>query len=247
VYREVLPGVDIRVQARVSGFEQLWVIKDRAGLERFVAARGDGNEVALAAPFTVGKASVSPARDGSLELVDDKDRVVGQLQSPTMWDGKVDPRSDRPAEVKPVAFALSAAGVDVSPIPIPQSTSTSVAKATVTVPRTVGGHSIRTYAVGPAGLQTGTAHYLGWGNAPLLHLPKPAPRITTTGAVEMKAAGPPKSGTFTPTAKTQWRVSGCYGFERLGRRTRWQRADGELGAPVDCNRALRHHHRRGAG
>lgn len=115
VYADVLPGVDIRVEARVSGFEQLWVIKDRAGLERFVAARGDGNEVALAAPFTVGKASVSPARDGSLELVDDKDRVVGELQSPTMWDGKVDPRSGRPAEVKPVAFALSAAGVDVSP------------------------------------------------------------------------------------------------------------------------------------
>ncbi|HET8970722.1 MAG TPA: hypothetical protein VFN19_06675 [Candidatus Nanopelagicales bacterium] len=47
VYAEVLPGVDIRVQARARGFEQLWVIKDQAGLDGLVAARGAGEVVAL--------------------------------------------------------------------------------------------------------------------------------------------------------------------------------------------------------
>jgi RHS repeat-associated protein len=109
-----------------------------------------------------------------------------------------------------ITFVVDSA-LEYTRVPIPQSTSTSVAKTTVTVPRTVGGHSIRTYAEGPARLQTGTSHYLGWGTDPLLHRPKPAPRITTTGAVEVKAAGPAQSGTFTPTAKVQWRVSGATG------------------------------------
>lgn len=114
-YSDVLPGVDIRVEARTSGFEQLWVIKNAAGLKNLVDKRGDGSEVSLVAPLTVGKASVSPAKDGSVEFTDSSKKKVAALASPTMWDGDTDAKTGAPTRVQPVNFTVTAGNTKLTP------------------------------------------------------------------------------------------------------------------------------------
>jgi hypothetical protein len=115
VYADVLPGVDIRVQARARGFEQLWVIKDQAGLDAVVQARGAGDAVALAGPLTLSKMSASPAKDGSVAFTDSLDKPVGELAAPTMWDAATDSSTGRPVSVEPAEFVVSASGEELSP------------------------------------------------------------------------------------------------------------------------------------
>lgn len=115
-YGDVLPGVDIRVEARSSGFEQLWVIKDQTGLDSLTKAKGDADMVSLEAPLTLSKTSVSPAKDGSVEFTDSNDKLVAELQSPIMWDAETDTTTGRPANVEPVDFTVTAGNTDLTPL-----------------------------------------------------------------------------------------------------------------------------------
>lgn len=106
-YADVLPGVDVRVEVRPGGFEQLWVVKDRAGLLALFAAGTVGSVVALPGTLTVGEAAARATSDGSVELVDAKDEVVGVLGTPTMWDGEINLGTGEPVNRRPVEFQLS--------------------------------------------------------------------------------------------------------------------------------------------
>lgn len=116
VYADVLPGVDVRVEARARGFEQLWVIKDRAGLDRLLEARGTAEAVSFEAPLTVAKASVSPAKDGSVEFTDGNDKLVAEFQAPIMWDAETAVETGAPGNVEPVQFTVTAGNTELSPL-----------------------------------------------------------------------------------------------------------------------------------
>jgi hypothetical protein len=78
-YREVLPGVDLRVTATATGFSKVLVIKHRqAAAQPALAAVRFGLE-------TDG-VSVSAAKGGGLEARDGTGRVVFTSPAPVMWD-----------------------------------------------------------------------------------------------------------------------------------------------------------------
>ena len=114
-YPEVRSGVDLRVEVRPAGFESLWVIKNRAGLDKLLADESAGDVLGLTAPLTLSKASAGPADTETVKVSDAKGRGVGRFAPPTMWDAKIDPASGEPMNRKAVRFGVSAAGKTLSP------------------------------------------------------------------------------------------------------------------------------------
>ena len=111
----------------------------------------------------------------------------------------------------PSAIKVSLDGAAYTSAAITQSSSTATAKTTVTMSNRNGSHSIRAYALNPAGLSSAQALFqVGWGTASL-DLPSNTPRVTTTDTVAVAATGQPRGSSAMPTAKMQWRVSGASG------------------------------------
>lgn len=105
-------------------------------------------------------------------------------------------------------YATNFVGGASGQIKINPSSDPAVAKTTVTLPNTAGLHTIAVQAESPAGRLSGTTNYgFGYGSTGLTS-PAADPRTTTTGAVRITAAGPPKGSSSTPTAKVRWRTSG---------------------------------------
>ena len=100
-YPEVLPGVDLRVEARPAGFEQLWVVKSRLGVTSLTAGQLLGGVLGFASKITSDKLAWTPKSDGSIAVTDPASKkAVGTFVAPSMWDGAVDrggadPRSGR--------------------------------------------------------------------------------------------------------------------------------------------------------
>jgi RHS repeat-associated protein len=105
----------------------------------------------------------------------------------------------------PTNFTGGAAGQ----IKITPSSDPAIAKTTVKLPKNVPGlHRITAQAETPAGKLSSSASYsFGWGSSSLSS-PTATPRITTTGAIKIAAAGPPRGQSAVPTAKIRWRLSG---------------------------------------
>ncbi len=97
-YAGVAPGVDVRVSSRPSGFEQDFVIADRAAAD---ATKGS---------FTVGlhtKGLTAKAQpDGSIDFVDAKGKSVSRIPAAMAFDASVDPRSGEPAHA-PVTLSVA--------------------------------------------------------------------------------------------------------------------------------------------
>ncbi|WP_143193835.1 LamG-like jellyroll fold domain-containing protein [Micromonospora sp. CB01531] len=83
-YPDVLPGVDLVFHAHATGFEQHFVVKDRAGLARVRK---------LSLSMRTGKLAAVGDGMGGLVLKDAKGRQVGRAQTPLMWDAEVAPQS----------------------------------------------------------------------------------------------------------------------------------------------------------
>jgi hypothetical protein len=78
-YREVLPGVDLRVTATATGFTKVLVVKTRQAAANPALA-------AVRFGLTTNGVSVKAAKDGGLEARDASGRVVFTSPAPAMWD-----------------------------------------------------------------------------------------------------------------------------------------------------------------
>ena len=111
-YIDVLPGVDVSVEARRTGFELLWVVKSADGAQALLKAQGVKKSL-IAPKITMKKAKVKPRTDGGVDVVNAKGTVVGGFAAPTMWDGRVAETTGEPANVEPIAFAVSDEGTEL--------------------------------------------------------------------------------------------------------------------------------------
>ncbi|MEV0272770.1 LamG-like jellyroll fold domain-containing protein [Hamadaea sp. NPDC050747] len=91
-YPEILPGVDLTVQARSGGFEQFFVIKNVEA-----AARVAGLEL----PVRSGRGIFAPKADGTGEWLGDGGKVVARMPLPLTWDAQPAGRSgERPRQTR---------------------------------------------------------------------------------------------------------------------------------------------------
>ncbi|MEP7368085.1 MAG: DUF2599 domain-containing protein [Dermatophilaceae bacterium] len=108
-YGEVQPGVDLVVESRRSGFEQLLVVKSAAALAALAGA-ATGGVVSWSLPVKTKGLTARAETDGSVSFVDAKDVVVSRFEAPMAWDAKVDPRSGDPVSTSPVKVSVAQAG-----------------------------------------------------------------------------------------------------------------------------------------
>ncbi|WP_188898507.1 RHS repeat-associated core domain-containing protein [Microlunatus endophyticus] len=119
-YADVLPGVDVKVEVRPTGFETFWIAKNRDGLDRLLDKQ-PGGDLGLATDLTTSRdLSASPRADGSVAFVDDKADVLGKLATPAVWDASsTDQATDSsgvdPTEVAPAELTVTDASGDAVP------------------------------------------------------------------------------------------------------------------------------------
>ncbi|MBM6405314.1 hypothetical protein JQN72_13800 [Phycicoccus sp. CSK15P-2] len=106
-YSGVKPGVDVVLEARRSGFEQLTVVKDRAALEGLTDADG---RVAVSLPLRTQGLTARVEDDGSVGFVDGTGAVASRIAPPVAWDAVVDEHSGDHANVSPVAVEVEQQG-----------------------------------------------------------------------------------------------------------------------------------------
>jgi hypothetical protein len=102
-YPDVQPEVDLVVEARRSGFEQFFVVKDRAA----VPASGP---VSWAFTVKTKGLTVTADDDGGISFTDAAGKVVSRIPPALAWDAVVDERSGDPVNVAPVALAAATKG-----------------------------------------------------------------------------------------------------------------------------------------
>jgi len=76
-YVDALPGVDLVVEARPSGYEQFFVVKNRAAAARLAK---------LDLPMRTGRGSFATSEDGSGVWQDATGAVVARMPAAQMWD-----------------------------------------------------------------------------------------------------------------------------------------------------------------
>ncbi|MBB4760790.1 RHS repeat-associated core domain-containing protein [Amorphoplanes digitatis] len=87
-YPDVVPGVDLVVQATRAGFEQFFIVKSRDAVDRLPD---------LSLPLTGDKvASFVPDSSGGLSLRDSKGHTVAAVPAPEMWDARRVPGTEAP-------------------------------------------------------------------------------------------------------------------------------------------------------
>jgi RHS repeat-associated protein len=93
-YTDVKPGVDLVVEATVTGVESFYIIKTRAA-----ANSVEELTVPIAGPNVAAHRFTS---DGRLTLIDEDNKTLGFSPTPLMWDSRVDPTTGEPADVRPM-------------------------------------------------------------------------------------------------------------------------------------------------
>lgn len=98
-YREIMPGVDLAVEATRRGFEQFVVVKSREAA-RHVAQ--------ISLPVT-GASLASHTRDaaGTVTFKDAAGRAIATSPAPVMWDAQLAPDGESPKRLAPVTSAVS--------------------------------------------------------------------------------------------------------------------------------------------
>ncbi|WP_433461138.1 LamG-like jellyroll fold domain-containing protein [Micromonospora sp. CA-248212] len=100
-YPDVRPGVDLVFHAHATGYEQHFVVKDRAALAQVRK---------LSVPLRTGQLTAATDGMGGLLLKDRRGRQVGRAQTPLMWDAEVAPQSGERLNHARVALRAVAAG-----------------------------------------------------------------------------------------------------------------------------------------
>ena len=99
-YSEVMPGIDLVVQATPRGVESLYTVKTKAAAKQVTK---------LTIPI-VGDDVASHRMDekGNLELLDENRKPVAASPNPLMWDAQTDPRNGDPTNVVPIQSSAAA-------------------------------------------------------------------------------------------------------------------------------------------
>lgn len=91
-YAGAWPGIDLTVKASRDGFEQSFVVKDRASAEAYAAGQ-TGDQVSWDLPILVSGVSAREVDGERIEFVDASGAVVSTFEAPMAWDAKVDEAS----------------------------------------------------------------------------------------------------------------------------------------------------------
>jgi RHS repeat-associated protein len=103
-YPDVLPDVDLVVEATRTGFEQSLVVKSRPA---------DPAALALALPMVLQALTAQPRAGGGVELVGSDGRAVGLLAEPVMWDAQVEAQSGVHRHRAAVGMTVTGSGAAV--------------------------------------------------------------------------------------------------------------------------------------
>lgn len=109
-YPGVLPGVDVRVEVRPKGFEQLWVANDRAGLDALLTRQASG-DLGINAPVDTDKLTATPQANGSVYFADASKNLVSKVTPPRAWDAATAPDGTPLAEVPAELDVIKAGAV----------------------------------------------------------------------------------------------------------------------------------------
>ena len=90
-YLEVLPAVDLVVEATPSGFEQSMVVKDRAAAARVATVR---------LPLKSKSLRFINDAPGAFAITDGAGKIVGRIPTPTAWDSATVPAGAAPGETR---------------------------------------------------------------------------------------------------------------------------------------------------
>ncbi|MGW5188472.1 RHS repeat-associated core domain-containing protein [Kribbella sp. NPDC004138] len=96
-YTDVQPGVDLRLEARRSGFETDFVVKQRPA---------DGVAPVWRIPLRTKGLTARQASDGAIEFVDAKNVVRSRIPVGQMWDAVTDEHTNMPVNTAPVAMSV---------------------------------------------------------------------------------------------------------------------------------------------
>ncbi|MFE9690553.1 RHS repeat-associated core domain-containing protein [Micromonospora sp. NPDC005806] len=87
-YQDVVPGIDLVVEATRTGFSEYLTVKDRAAVDRIPS---------LALPVSgKGLSSFTQDPSGGLTLTNAKGKPIAAVPAPEMWDGQRAPGSEEP-------------------------------------------------------------------------------------------------------------------------------------------------------
>ncbi|ONI70355.1 hypothetical protein ALI144C_47680 [Actinosynnema sp. ALI-1.44] len=107
-YREVLPGVDLRVTADVDGFSQVLVVHTAEA-----AANPELREI----KFATSGLTIKAGENGTSTAVDDSGNAVFVSGQPTMWDTPVAARSAAPREIEHRPMGLKVGDNELTVVP----------------------------------------------------------------------------------------------------------------------------------
>ncbi|MEU8224077.1 RHS repeat-associated core domain-containing protein [Kribbella sp. NPDC048915] len=96
-YAEVQPGIDLRLDARRSGFETDFIVKQRPA---------DGTAPVWRIPLRTKGLTGRQLEDGTIEFVDAKNVVQSRIPVGQMWDAVTDEHTKMPVNTAPVAMSL---------------------------------------------------------------------------------------------------------------------------------------------
>jgi RHS repeat-associated protein len=88
-YSEVLPGVDLVIEATPSGFEQFFILKVKPSADVLSA---------LVLPLKTKKVSVVENSDGSFSFENSANDEVASIPTPRVWDSSFEPKSGSAVE-----------------------------------------------------------------------------------------------------------------------------------------------------
>ncbi|MFJ5153656.1 FG-GAP-like repeat-containing protein [Streptomyces sp. NPDC088353] len=129
-YPEVLPGVDLKLRAGVTGFQQLLVVKTRE-------AAADPRISRLSFPVRAAGVHVRTDSSGNLAAVNPAGQEVFTAPTPLMWDSSGVPEGVEPDGKRSVAAALDTFGADAEPGREQDGFDRAVGAKEDTVPATV--------------------------------------------------------------------------------------------------------------
>jgi hypothetical protein len=102
-YPDLMPDVDLVVEATRTGFEQFVVLKSRAAV---------GQIDQLSLPLQgAGAARVTEDSDGGFDIVNDSGKVIAAVPTPVMWDAHVAADGESPTRSAEIDVEVAAAPV----------------------------------------------------------------------------------------------------------------------------------------
>lgn len=97
MYPDVAPGVDVVLASRRTGFEQTFVVDERPA---------EGTAVSWDLQLKTKGLTVKPQGDGSVNFVDNKNKVISRIPAAGAWDSQMDEAADEHANTSPVKLTV---------------------------------------------------------------------------------------------------------------------------------------------